>query len=70
MTLDPEPHPPRRHPRPPIYYVTPTGWRARCTACGWEQGRYHDQHDAIGGFLEHAENEHGVVIPDSEEDDQ
>lgn len=68
--IDPEPKPPVRHPRPPIYYVTPTGWRARCSAsgCSWEQGNYHDQSDAIGGFLEHAELEHGVIVRDGEDE--
>jgi hypothetical protein len=63
----PEPRPPQRHPGR-LFYVTPSGWRARCTACGWEQGRYHDQHDAIGGFLEHAELVHGHITHDQETD--
>jgi len=53
----------RRHPGR-LFYVTPTGWRARCQACGWEQGRYHDQSEAIGGFLEHAALAHGYITPD------
>lgn len=67
--IDPEPKAPKRHVRPPVYFVTPSGWRARCSAagCGWEQGQFHDQHDAIGGFLDHAEIEHGVIVRDGED---
>jgi hypothetical protein len=69
MGLDPEPVAPRRHPRPPVYYVTPSGWRARCSAsgCGWEEGHLEDQSAAIGAFLAHAENEHGIVLPEDDE---
>lgn len=52
------------HPRPPHIYPAPSGWRATCRACGWEHGPYHDRHDAIGGFLDHAELEHGVIVRD------